>query len=306
MRIGTIISLGASAVLGVGALFVAKVMLPAAAGANNGKSAAAEATVPVVVASSAIPYGGKLDAAHLTLARLPASAAPAGAYSSIEQVTAQNGGAPIALIPISAREPILPTKLSGGGARPTIAAMISEGMRAYTIAVTDVAGGGGHVLPGDRVDIVLTRDLGQPTGGENVCGNCKRLVTNVVIQNVRILGMDLNADPNSTQPAVAHTATLEVTVDDAERLALAAQAGTLTMALRRTGQAEVTAVRAIGNADLGASIGLRSPKSAGPVIAVRHRTVAKTATEAAHRSVIVVHGDTKSSVEVPSERGSGV
>src|SRR5947208_16411451 len=76
MRVGTIVSLGASAVLGVGALLVAKVWLPAAAASQEQAKGHVEApqTVPVVVATSAIPYGGKVDAGHLTIAQLPASA----------------------------------------------------------------------------------------------------------------------------------------------------------------------------------------------------------------------------------------
>src|SRR5581483_7934816 len=154
------------------------------------------------------------------------------------QIISQSGGPPIALTPIVAHEPILPGKLSGGGAKPTVAAVIGEGMRAFTISVTDVAGVGGHVLPGDRVDIVLTcnlNDLNPPKEG----AQGKRLVSGLVLQNVRVLGMDLNADPTSTQAAVAHTATLEVSPEDAEKLALASQAGTLSLALRRTGAAEV-------------------------------------------------------------------
>ncbi|MBS0408905.1 MAG: Flp pilus assembly protein CpaB [Proteobacteria bacterium] len=301
MRIGTIISLGASAVLGVGALVVAKVWLPSVTQSQQSKTAApAEATVPVVVANAAIPYGGKLDASHLMLARLPASVAPQGAFATIEQVTAQNGGAPIALVALAAHEAILPGKISGGGARPTVAAQIADGMRAYTIGVTDVAGGGGHVLPGDRVDVVLARDLSTMGGSEAASG--KRLVSNIVIQNVRVLGMDLNADPSSTQAAVAHTATLEVSVQDAERLAVATQAGSLSLALRRTGAAEVAAVRPVTQGDLGGF----APAGAPRVIAVRRRAAARPAVEAARRSVIVVHGDARSSVEVPSERGSGV
>ncbi len=307
MRVGTIISLGGSAVLGVGALLVAKVWLPSTGHGGGAKSdAPAEATVPVVVANAAIPYGGKLDAAHLTLARLPASAAPQGAFSTIEQVAGQTGGAPIALVALSAREPVLPTKISGGGAKPTLAAVITEGMRAYTIGVTDVAGGGGHILPGDRVDVVLTREIPLPAQIRTECGDCKRYVSNVVIQNVRVLGMDLNADPGSTQAAVAHTSTLEVAVSDAQRLGIAAQAGSLSLALRRTGQADVADVRAIGVRDLGPIDSVPGLQQAG-VRAVSHRVAhPKPAAAAVRHSIIVVHGDARSSVEVPSERGSGV
>lgn len=308
MRIGTIISLGASAVLGVGALFVAKVWLPQAQhGAAQTKDAQVQVqTVPVVVATSAIPYGAKLEADKLTVAQLPVGAAPQGAYATVSQVIGANGGSPIALVPIAAREPVLPAKLSGGGAKNTVAAMISEGMRAYTIGVTDTAGGGGHILPGDRVDVVLTRDLTALGPTENQSQG-KKLVSNVVIQNVRILGMDLNADPNTTQAAIAHTATLEVTVEDAERLALATQAGTLTLALRRTGAAEVAPIRTVATNDLGPTVGAGSRAAGGGgAIAVRRRTVVRPPAEVARRSITVVHGDSKSSVDVPHERGSGV
>jgi pilus assembly protein CpaB len=304
MRIGTIISLGASAVLGIGALFVAKVWLPQTQHADaSAKGPVAQVqTVPVVVATSAIPYGAKLEASKLTVAQLPVGAAPQGAYATVAQVIGANGGAPIALIPIAAREPVLQSKLSGGGGKNTVAAMIAEGMRAYTIGVSDTAGGGGHVMPGDRVDVVLTRDL-SASGSSESQAQGKRLVSNIVIQNVRILGMDLNADPSSTQAAIAHTATLEVTVEDAERLALSTQAGTLTLALRRTGGAEVAPVRTIVANDLG-PIG-PGPRPGG-VMAVRHRTAVKPAFAVGRRSITVVHGDAKSSVDVPTERGSGV
>jgi pilus assembly protein CpaB len=303
MRIGTIISLGASAVLGVGALFVAKVWLPQSAHNEvGGKAQAAQVqTVPVVVATTAIPYGAKLEASKLVVAQLPVGAAPQGAYATVAQVVGQNGGAPIALIPIAAREPVLPTKLSGGGAKPTLASMIDEGMRAYTIGVNDVAGGGGHVLPGDRVDVVLTRDLSQLAGNGEPAqgGQGKRLVSNIVIQNVRVLGMDLNADPNSTQAAIAHTATLEVTMDDAEKLALATQAGTLTLALRRTGSAEVTPTKTFAQADL-AGAGPRSGAAPG-----KRRGAGRPAAPPARQSITVVHGDKRTSVDVPSERWPG-
>jgi pilus assembly protein CpaB len=314
MRTGTVISLGASAVLGVGALIVARVWLPQSnTHAQGAKSEQAVATVPVVVASSSIPYGGKVDANHLIVERLPVGAAPPGAFSDPSQVIQRQGGVPIALTPIAAREPVLPGKLSGGGAKATVAAVIDDGMRAYTIGVSDINGVGGHVLPGDRIDVIVSRDIpiiqipGQPS-----CGNCKRIRADVVLQNIKVLGLDLNADPSSTQAAVAHTATLEVNVQDAQKLAVAAQAGTMSLALRRTGAAETTPVRTVEIADLqwrgprapGAS---PLPDSAGLMdIARRHaphrggpQIIIRT------RSVTVVHGDTSTQVQVPAERFGG-
>ncbi len=305
MRTGTVVSLGASAVLGLGALVVARVWLPQPAmrpQPGQPQAQAAADTVPVVVATSDIPYGTKLDAGKLTVERLPASDAPKGAYATTAQILQQTGGPPIALTPISAREPVLPDKLSGAGAKPTVAAVISEGMRAYTIGVTDVAGVGGHVLPGDRVDVVLTRSLPIPNDVKSKFGDVKSYASNIVLQDVRVLGMDLNADPTSTQAAVAHTATLEVSVEDAQKLAVAAQAGSLSLALRRTGNAEVEPTRVVLNSDVTGRATL--PR----LIQVSHRRGSSTPSPILIRthSVIVVHGDQSTSVDVPAERfGSG-
>src|SRR5689334_2768743 len=122
MRIGTMVSLGASAALGIGALVVAKVWLPAQTPHSQQTAAAAAQTqgVPVVVASQAIAYGSKLDSNHLTVVRLPQSAVPEGSFTTVQQVIDQPGGAPVALQQIAPREPVLRTELSGPGARPNL------------------------------------------------------------------------------------------------------------------------------------------------------------------------------------------
>jgi pilus assembly protein CpaB len=207
----------------------------------------------------------------------------------------------------------LPTQISGPGARPTVSAVIDEGMRAYTIGVTDVAGVGGHVLPGDRVDVVMTQNLPQKApSGQNLC-DCKRVIADVVLQDIKVLGLDLNADPSSTQAAVAHTATLEVSVEDAEKLAVAAQAGSLSLALRRTGSAEMSPVRTIAIADLhtGALRDLRSEVRQALNASRRHASsstvqVPPMPIAPPTHTVTVIHGDTSSSVQVPAERyGAG-
>jgi pilus assembly protein CpaB len=230
MRVVTMVSLAASAVLGLGALVVAKTVLPHTA---NAKAAPEQAGVPVVVAVRDIKFGTKLDAGMLTVVKLPQTAAPQAAFTSVAQVlAADHGGAPVALTPIAIREAILPAKLSGPGARPTVSAEVAEGMRAYSFKVNDATGVGGHALPGDRVDVVLMRDL-TPTGPT------RSFISYVIVQNARLLGVDLNADPSSEKPASPNTATIEVSVEDAQKLSIASTLGTLSLALRRTGEAEM-------------------------------------------------------------------
>lgn len=236
MRVVTIVSLGASAVLGLGALVVAKYVLPNQAAARpTGAPAVQVEGVAVVVAAKDMKYGDKVDAASLRLIHVPREAAPEGAFTTVAAVlAADRGGPPVVLTPIAAREPLLPTKLSGPGARRSVAAEIAEGMRAYTIKVTDVSGVGGHALPGDRVDVFVLRDLTPQ-------GDTRNYVSEVVLQDVRVLAVDLNADLASDKPASPNTATLEVSVPDSQKLAVAADLGKLSLALRRTGSAEAAA-----------------------------------------------------------------
>jgi len=235
MRVVTIVSLGASAVLGLAALFVAKAVLP---GQGHSKTAVMAqqpaAGVPVVVAKGDLKFGDRLDAGKVTILHVPANAVPTGAFTTVEQVLAQdNGGAPVALTQIAAKELLLPSKLSGPGARSSVAVEIADGYRAYTIKVSDVTGVGGHALPGDRVDVVISRDLTPD-------GPTRNYISEVVIQNVRVLGVDLNADMTKNTPATPTTATLEVSVQDAQKLAVAADLGKLSLALRKTGSAELS------------------------------------------------------------------
>jgi pilus assembly protein CpaB len=260
MRVVTIVSLGASAVLGLAALFVAKAVLP---NAGQGKAAIMMqqpvAGVPVVVAKSDLKFGDRLDAGKLAILHVPTNAVPAGAFTTVEQVlAADHGGAPVALTPIAAKELLLPSKLSGPGARPSVAVEIADGFRAYTIKVSDVTGVGGHALPGDRVDVVLLRDL-TPNG------DTRTFVSDVVLQNVRVLGVDLNADLTANKPATPSTATLEVTVDAAQKLAVASDLGKLSLALRKTGEAQYAATGPMRTGNFLAGAGRVGPVRSGPV-----------------------------------------
>ncbi|WP_068876086.1 MULTISPECIES: Flp pilus assembly protein CpaB [unclassified Phenylobacterium] len=257
MRVVTIVSLAASAVLGLGALFVAKIALPNASAAKTPMRAEAVGK-PVVVASRPLKYGEKLDAGMLTVIKVPANAIPEGSFATVEQaLAADRGGAPVVLVPVASREALLPAKLSGPGARPSVAAEVSEGMRAYTLKVNDASGVGGHALPGDHVDVVLMRDL-TPQGEQ------RNYISYVVVQNARVLGVDLNADPTSNKPASPSTATIEVSVEDSQKLSIAATLGELSLALRRNGAAEIEDAPPLRTADF--LVGGGQPRTGGGAV----------------------------------------
>jgi len=297
MRHGVLISLAGSATLGIGALAVAHLWAPSATRSPRDAQPSSHKSIPVVIATSALGYGVRLQQRDLTVAHFAPEAVPQGAFRSVDQVLNQAGGAPVVLAPMAAREPLLPSKLSGPGARPSLSAEIADGKRAYTIRVTDVSGVGGHALPGDHVDVVLTRDL-------SVDSRSRQMVSEVVIQDVRVLGIDLNANPTSVKAALAKTSTLEVTVGEAQKLAVASELGSLTLALRRSGAEGVEPVTVISAADItGASAALpptQALRAPGP--AARLRRPAQSSHIRASGSVRVIHGAEGVDVQVPSER----
>lgn len=180
----------------------------------------------VVVASRPIGFGETLTPELLRVQPWPAGARPEGSFKTVSELT--QGPRRVALAPIAADEPILPSRISGPGARASLSGAIRPGLRASTIRVNDVFGVAGFVLPGDVVDVLVTRAEGQRGAAD------EKMRTDVLLQSVRVLAVDQLANGSKTDPVVAKAATIEVTPDQAQKLALAAQVGTLSLALRGT------------------------------------------------------------------------
>ena len=133
--------------------------------------------------------------------------------------------------PILAGEPIIGRKIVRAGDSGYMAAYLEPGMRAMAIGVTVESAAGGFILPGDRVDVVMTRELDTPSaeGGTSK----KAYASDVVMQNIKVLAIDqtTRAGPDA-QSVVGATATLEVRPQDAELLAKAKSEGELSLSLR--------------------------------------------------------------------------
>jgi pilus assembly protein CpaB len=230
-----------AAVFGLLAVFVAQSWLNSQAEArlrsleaNQPKALAAQT---LVVASKQLRFGNELTASSLREVPWPADAMPQGAFKTIQE--ALSGGKRVVLTGIEANEPVLESKITGHGQRATLSATISEGHKAVTIRVNDVDGVAGFVLPGDRVDVMLSRQLEKGTA-----------INDVVLKNIKVLAIDQLADERSEKPSVVKAVTLEVEITDAQKLALAGQVGTLMLALRKAGDSGATASRPITLADL--------------------------------------------------------
>ena len=225
MRSSTIVMIGFAVLFGLLAVFVAQSWLNNQADARL-KSLEAQnrpgATRTIVVAGKPLRFGNELSAQ--TLREIPWSedAFPTGAFSKIGDVL--TGGKRVVLAAIEANEPILAVKITGPGQRATLSALVAPGMKAVTIRVNDVDGVGGFVLPGDHVDVVLTRQLYKESAS-----------TQVVLQNARVLAIDQIADERVAAPAVAKSVTIEVDTVAAQKIGLAASVGSLSLMLRQAG-----------------------------------------------------------------------
>lgn len=249
------------------------------------------ASAHVVVAARSIDLGQALTPNMLRLQAWPADALPQGAFTEISQLT--GGERRVALRAIEPNEPILASRVSGEGGRATLSATIAEGRRAVAIRVNDVVGVAGFVLPGDFVDVLVTRDEGDGYRGD------RAMRTDLLISNVRVLAVDQIANESRNDPQVARAVTIEVTPEDGQKVALASEIGTLSLALRRADEAGNDAPPrqdTIRIQDLRAEAESRRPQPPQP-----QRQPAPRRANIAGPSVEIIRGFTSNRAAVASE-----
>ena len=240
MRASTIVMVGFAVVFGLLAVFIAQAWLNNQADmrARQIDTRPAVATQTVVVAKQALRFGTELAASMLEEVPWPTQALPAGAFAKVSDLI--GGGSRVVLAAIERNEPVLALKVTGAGQRATLSALVKPGMKAVTIRVNDVEGVGGFVLPGDRVDVALTRQIDKTSA-----------TTEVVLQGAKVLAVDQSADERATKASVPKSVTLEVDTLEAQKLSLAATVGNLSLLLRQAGDTSDVKTRKITLKDLG-------------------------------------------------------
>jgi pilus assembly protein CpaB len=241
VRASTIVMIGFAVLFGLLAVFIAQAWLNNQAEMRM-RSLEAQKTTPaatknIVVAAKPLRYGMQLSADALREIPWSQDSVPKGAFTSISEI--MSGGKRVVLAPIEANEPVLALKVTGAGQRATLSSLVEDGMKAVTIRVNDVEGVGGFVLPGDRVDVVLTRQ-----------NEKDKASTEIVLQNARVLAVDQSADASADKAAVAKSVTLEVSTDQAQRVWLAASVGNLSLLLRKAGETSASSTKRITLSDL--------------------------------------------------------
>lgn len=236
MRVSSIVIILLGLGVAGGSVYAARDYIETQAVAQSGGQVA---TVAVVVAARDIPFGQLIEPQLVTTMNWPVDAVPAGVVTDMSLLLPAEGEEPRrALRAIAQGELMLASRVSDFGEKVTIAQTLGGNTRAMAIKVDAETAVGGFVTPGDFVDVVLTQ------------GERENLRAVTILQNIRVVGVDQDSAEETDSPAVARTVTLEVTPDQGQRLALAQQAGTLSLSLRDPNAAEDETLETISLEDL--------------------------------------------------------
>ena len=187
---------------------------------------------------SDIEVGTRLSKLIVQLAEWPKDSVPEGVYANIDTLVGEEP--PVIIKEVRKGEAILPYKLSSHGARPGLTIKIPKYKRAISIAVNEVRGVAGFVLPGDHVDVLLTTAL----------DGKKKFSTSTLVQNVLVLGVDQISSEKEEKPKVVNAVTLLVSKKQGKILTLAQSVGELTLLLRNEADVLVSVEADANMADL--------------------------------------------------------
>jgi len=198
---------------------------------KSGTGGDAPPGVDVVIAANDVAVGAKVEDRDVKVVRFPAADLPPNCFHLKSSVVGRG-----AVLPIAKGEFFLPNKLAGENAGAGMPSLIPPGMRAVSVRVNDVIGVAGFVVPGTRVDVLLT---GNPTGASD-----ERTTT--VLENVAVIATGQKLEKNTAgEPQLTPVITLLVSPDDAQKLTLATTQGKIQLALRNpldTKQQELASV----------------------------------------------------------------
>ena len=171
----------------------------------------------VVIATVEIAFGQMIEPQQVTLVRMPKDAAPDDAFDSTEKVVGK-----IATFSLLRGDILRGARLAEHMGGSTLASLIEPSKRAISVRVDDVVGVGGFLLPGNRVDVLATRQMGNDGNAES----------KTILEDLRVLAVDQTASTDKTQPVVVRAVTVEVSPAQAEVLVKGMAAGKVQLALR--------------------------------------------------------------------------
>jgi pilus assembly protein CpaB len=215
-------ALGAAGV----AAFLARGMM---GGQNEAAAANNTALTEIMVASHAIEVGAKIVPGDLKWQGWPKTALDASFITKEAQPQALEDAAEgsVARMPLVAGEPVTAAKVIKADGAGFLAAVLTPGKRAIGVKLSVERGAGGFILPNDRVDVIMTRKLGTDAAG------IPAYRANTILRDVRVLAIDQTSqEEGDSKSIVGKSATLELSAQQAEIVALAEAMGDLSLSLR--------------------------------------------------------------------------
>ena len=178
----------------------------------------------IVVAKVDIPLGTKIVAEQLSVVQFPKGSTPDGTFDSVDKLVGR-----VAVASFAAREPITDSRLAPEGTAGGLTAVIPEGYRSMTVKVDDVVGVSGFIMPGALVDVVVVIEPNDATSSQGP-------ISKIVLQNIKVLanGQNIDQPKNEREANSVKAVTLQVTPDQAEKLALASSEGKLQLVMRNS------------------------------------------------------------------------
>ena len=171
---------------------------------------------------------------------------------------------------ITAGEPITRNRIVKPGEAGFLAGVLSPGMRAATVEVNEETGAAGFILPGDRVDVMMTQEVQQESASGAVD---RKVVSETILRDIRVLAIDQTFNDIDDQTRVGSTVTVEVTPKDSEGLAVAKRMGVISLALRSLTRDPVLEQPTAFTSDEEVSRFLRVRSSAVPRVLVAKHTL---------------------------------
>jgi len=234
--------------------------------------------VDVVIAANDVPVGAKVEDRDVKVVRFPAADLPPNCFHLKSSVIGRG-----AVLPIAKGEFFLPNKLAGENAGSGMPSLIPPGMRAMSVRVNEVIGVAGFVVPGTRVDVLLT---GNPSGASTQ-------QTTTVLENVAVIATGQKLEKNTAgEPQLTPVITLLVSPDDAQKLTLAMAQGKIQLALRNPLDTKQQELGSVGAGALYRGVPVVPPPSAPRPKSTKHTLVLTPAPPPAY-SVEVYKGTKK-------------
>jgi len=218
---------------------------------ENTKASSRIATRSLVVAARNLAEGSSIDRSSLSVREWPVATVPAGAFASADSLIGR-----VTRVPIFEGEPFVPGRLAPSGTGPGIEVKITPGKRAMGLRINDVAGVSGLIQPNSRVD-VLVNIRSNIDGGKQV--------SKLFMENMRVLSVGTRVERDAEGKAIeATTAALEVTPEEAERLAVAVNQGSIQLVLRGYGDPDSVKTKGASTSDVLSQLGSAPERSPAP------------------------------------------